>query len=283
MADTIFITGATSGIGKATAEYFAAQGWNVVATGRKQEALTELAQLENVLATRCDVTDKESIEQAMQVGVTEFGGIDVVLNNAGYGAVGAFEAATREAVDRQFNVNVFGLMEVMWAAIPRMREQGGGTIINISSIGGRMTFPLYSVYHSTKWAVEGLSESMQYELDQFNIRMKIVEPGAIKTDFYGRSMDIMTTEGLSAYNTFIKRAMPNMQHAGATGAPPEDVAKVIFKAATDGSRKMRYPAAGGARGILWLRRLLPERLFYWAVRSVILRKRQDAGDAKQGE
>lgn len=271
--NTIFITGATSGIGKATAEYFAAQGWNVVATGRKQEALTELSQLDNVLATRCDVTDRESIEQAMAAGIAEFGEIDVVLNNAGYGAVGPFEAASREAVDRQFNVNVFGLMEVMWAALPFMREQGGGTIINISSIGGRMTFPLYSVYHSTKWAVEGLTESMQYELDQYNIRMKLVEPGAIKTNFYGRSMDIQSKEGLTAYDPFIQRAMPNMQHAGATGAPPVEVAKVIYKAATDGSRKLRYPAAGGARSILWLRRVLPERFFYWVVRSVILRKR----------
>lgn len=271
---TVFITGATSGIGKAAALHFLDNGWNVVATGRRQDALDEFKDYDNALPIQCDVTNSDSIQRALKAGIAEFSSIDVVVNNAGYGAVGAFEAATRRDVEDQFNVNVFGLMEVMWAVLPIMREQGGGTIINIASMGGRITFPLYSVYHATKWAVEGLTESMQFELDQHNVRMKIVEPGAIKTDFYGRSMNVMSKEGLDAYDKFIERAMPNMQEAGATGSSPEVVAKVIFKAATDGSRRMRYAAGGNAGPILFLRRIVPERLFFWIVRSIVLRRQK---------
>lgn len=271
---TVFITGATSGIGKSTALHFLNEGWNVIVTGRRKEALEEFKQYDNALPMQCDVTDRDSIERALSAGVAEFGSIDVVVNNAGYGAVGAFEAATRKDVQEQFDVNVFGLMEVMWAVLPVLRKQGSGTIINIASMGGRITFPLYSIYHATKWAVEGLTESMHFELDQHNIRMKIVEPGAIKTDFYGRSMSIMKKEGLDVYDAFIERAMPNMQASGAAGSSPDIVARVIYKAATDNSRRMRYAAGGNAASILWLRRLLPERAFFWLVRSVVLRRRK---------
>lgn len=273
MNKTVFITGASSGIGKATAQYFLDKGWNVAATARRVETLEDLDTSEQSLCTRCDVTDVESIRSALEATQSQFGSIDVVVNNAGYGAVGPFEASTQTDVEKQFNVNVYGLMSVMRETLPYMRSQKNGVIINISSVGGRMTFPLYSVYHSTKWAVEGLTESMMYELEGTGVRMKLIEPGAIKTDFYGRSMAFMKKDGLTAYDTFIEKAMGNMNHAGQNGSSPEDVAAIIYRAATDGKKKLRYPAAGNARGILWLRRLLPEHVFYTIVRKVVTRKR----------
>lgn len=273
MGKTVFITGASSGIGKVTAEYFLKKGWNVIATARRVESLEELDTHENALCTRCDVTDTETIAAAMQAGIKEFGGIDVVVNNAGYGAVGPFEASTENDVEKQFNVNVFGLMSVMREVLPHMRNKKNGVIINISSMGGRVTFPLYSVYHATKWAVEGLTESMQFELEGTGVRLKLIEPGAIRTNFYGRSMSIMSKDGVTAYDDFVERAMKNMNHAGHTGAEPEEVAKVIYKAATDRKKKLRYPAAGNAIVILALRRILPELLFYKIVRIRVLRKR----------
>jgi short-subunit dehydrogenase len=136
-------------------------------------------------------------------------------------------------------------------------------------MGGRITFPLYSLYHATKWAVEGFSESLQFELRQFNIKVKIIEPGPIKTDFYDRSLDIMSRPDLTAYDQFVNKAMPNMQKAGETAPGPEVVAKAIYKAATDGLWKMRYSA--NSAPILTLRRLLPEKAFYGVVRSVVLK------------
>lgn len=270
-AKTIIITGASTGIGLATAKYFHEQGWNVVATMRKPEEAGELADLDHVLVARLDVTDRGTIEQTIEESIQKFGRIDVVLNNAGYGAVGPLEAATREEVRRQFDVNVFGVIEVMQAILPHFREVGGGMIINIASMGGRITFPYYSLYHGTKWAVEGLTESMQFELRSHNIKLKIVEPGAIQTDFYTRSMNVFSQEGLTAYDDEFNKAMPRMNRAGETGASPLVVAKVIYKAATDGSWKLRYPAAADARMVLLLRRLLPDSLFNWLIRFNVMR------------
>lgn len=269
MDKTVLITGSSSGIGRAAALFFHRKGWNVAATMRSPEKATDLAKLDRVHCARLDVTDQASIEQALNETRERFGSIDAVLNNAGYGLVGPFEASSPEQVDRQFATNVFGLMNVARAIIPSFREQGNGLILNVSSMGGRITFPLYSVYHATKWAVEGFSEALQHELLPFNIRVKIIEPGPIKTDFYDRSMDIMRCDGLKAYDSYIAKAMPNMQKAGEEGAPPEKVAEVIYRAATDGSWKLRYPV--NARGILWLRRGLPDAAFNKVVRAAVLR------------
>ena len=151
----------------------------------------------------------------------------------------------------------------------RIRERRDGVIVNVSSMGGRITFPLYSVYHATKLAVEGFSEALVYELEPFNVRVKIVEPGPIKTDFYDRSMELMSRPGLSAYDAFVGKAMPNMQAAGESAPGPEVVARAIFKAATDGSRRLRYPANSAT--ILTLRRLLPTRLFMGIVKGQVLK------------
>lgn len=188
---TILITGSSSGIGRATALYFATKGWNVAATMRSPQREFELAKLPNVKVYPLDVTRPETIKEAVAAAISDFGGIDVVVNNAGYGGVGIFEAASQEQIERQFGTNVFGVMNVIREILPHFRERKGGTIINVTSVGGIITFPIYSVYHATKWAVEGFAESLQYELKPFNIKVKNIEPGAIKTDFYDRSQDLL--------------------------------------------------------------------------------------------
>jgi NAD(P)-dependent dehydrogenase (short-subunit alcohol dehydrogenase family) len=269
MTKTVLITGSSTGIGEATARHFQAQGWNVAATMRTPEKAGEWARRERTLALRLDVTKPTTIRDAVGQALGRFGAIDVLVNNAGYGLVGPFEASTPEQVDRQLATNVTGLMNVTREVLPHFRERRDGVLINVSSMGGRLTFPLYSIYHATKWAVDGFSEALVYELEPFNIRVKIVEPGPIKTDFYDRSMDLMKKPELTAYDAFVAKAMPNMQKAGETAPGPEMVAKVIYRAATDGSRRLRYPANSAM--ILWLRRLLPVRTFMGIVKSQVLK------------
>lgn len=271
MTSTVLVTGASSGIGKAAVQYFQQQGWNVAATMRHPDAEQELSALANVKCFRLDVLDEASILQAIDHAKAAFGGIDVVINNAGYGAIGAFEAATREQIQHQFDVNVFGLMNVTRAILPYFREKNQGIILNVSSIGGRTTFPIYSVYHATKWAVEGFSESLQYELNPFNIKVKIIEPGIIKTDFYDRSQVIFQNAGLTAYKRYQELALSTIKTLNAKAPGPEVVARVMFKAATDRSDRMRYSVGGQAPLLLFLRRILPNRWFFAIVRKVVER------------
>jgi NAD(P)-dependent dehydrogenase (short-subunit alcohol dehydrogenase family) len=261
MTKTVFITGASTGIGLATAKLFQQQGWNVVATMRSPEKDTELANLPNVLCLAVDVTEVETIHAAIDRAIAQFGTIDVVVNNAGYALIGAFEACEMAEIRRQFETNVFGLMEVSRAILPHFRLRKQGVLVNVASIGGRSAFPIYSPYHATKWAVEGFSESLQYELRQFNIKVKIIEPGPIKTDFYSRSITVAKQAGLTAYDEYVKRTLPQLDRAGATGSPPEVTAQVIYQAATDRSWKLRYPAGGNAGFILGWRKLLPDAWF----------------------
>lgn len=261
-ASTVLITGASSGIGKAAARYFAAKGWNVAATMRTPAKETELTQLPNVRLYALDVTDSASIEAAFQGAVRDFGQLDVLVNNAGYGVDGVFEAMTDETIRKQFDTNVLGLMRCTRAVIPHFRERGRGVIVQIASVGGRVTFPLYSIYHATKWAVEGFSESLQYELEPLGIRVKIIEPGAIKTDFYDRSREFVMRDDLRpAYGEFVRQVEKVSQDAGDKGASAESVAAVIFGAATDGSAKLRYPIAYPANVLLPARRVLSDGLF----------------------
>ena len=266
---TILITGASSGIGEATVRLFSRRKWNVLATMRNPDQAGELATLPGVTVLRLDVTDLASIRQALSDGLAKHEAIDVVVNNAGYGMVGAFEASSAEGVERQFATNVFGLMNVTREALPAMRERKSGTIINISSVGGRVTFPLYSVYHASKFAVEGFSESLQYELRQFNIRVKLIEPGPIKTPFYDRSQDLVVKEGLTAYDTFVAKALPLMHKEGMSAPGPAGVAHTVYEAATDSSWRLRYPV--NAEAMLALRKMLPDRAIFKLVRTILLK------------
>ncbi|HAI76136.1 MAG TPA: short-chain dehydrogenase/reductase [Microscillaceae bacterium] len=266
---TILITGTSSGIGAAAVQYFSQQGWNVAATMRTPDKDTQLRALPNVKLYALDVHDETSIQQAVADTLRDFGSLEVIVNNAGYGAIGIFEKATADQIRKQFDTNVFGAMNVIRAVLPHFREQKQGTIINVTSMGGLVTFPIYSVYHGTKWALEGFSESLHYELRQFNIKVKCIEPGAIKTDFYTRSQDFFENPSLTAYDNYQAITHENTQKAGATAPGPEVVAKAIFKAANDKSFRLRYPAGNQATWILPLRKLLPLSWFINIVRGQV--------------
>lgn len=269
MEKVILITGSSSGIGKETVKLFQSKNWKVAATMRVPEKVEDLRKIVDVECIRLDVTDTDSIKAAINSTLDKFGRIDAVVNNAGYGLVGAFEAATREQIEKQFQTNVFGVMNVCREILPYFREQKRGIIVNVASVGGRITFPFYSIYHATKWAVEGFSESLQYELEQFNIRVKIIEPGPIKTDFYDRSQDVTRKEGLAAYDYMLDKAIPNMQKAGADAPDGSIVAQTIYEAVTDNSKKLRYPV--NTKGMLAARRFLPDGLFSKVIKSVLLK------------
>lgn len=266
MNKTVLITGASSGIGRETAEYFGRRGWNVAATMRNPGNLQSGFNLENIRTYPLDVTNPDSINQAISSVINDFGRIDVVVNNAGYGAVGIFEKASPAEIQQQFNTNVFGVMNVIREILPYFRKQAGGTIINISSMGGRLTFPLYSLYHATKWAVEGYSESLQFELRQFNIRVKVIEPGAIKTDFYSRSMHKFENDGVKDYDNYESRVYKNTQLAEKNAPGPVVVAKKIYKAANSRSFKLRYPVGGLGPWLLIIRKLIPLSWYFKMVR-----------------
>ena len=269
MEKVILITGASSGIGKETVKLFQAKNWKVAATMRRPEESTDLQKIADVECIRLDVTEIGSIRSAIAETLEKFGRIDVVVNNAGYGVVGPFEASTIEQVDRQFQTNVIGLMNVCREIIPYFREQKRGYIVNIASVGGRVTFPLYSVYHATKWAVEGFSESLQHELNQFNIRVKIIEPGPIKSDFYDRSAVFAEKEGLHVYDHFVDSVVPNMQKYGEEAPDGSVVAQTIYDSVTDESKRLRYSV--NAKGLLFFRRALPDSMFNRLIRGIMVK------------
>ncbi|MDJ0657094.1 MAG: SDR family oxidoreductase [Xanthomonadales bacterium] len=264
---TILITGASSGIGKETAAYFHENGWNVIATMRNPDAAGELDRMEDVLVTRLDVTDSESIDSAVTDGLARFGRIDALLNNAGYGAYGPLEAFPMENIRRQFDTNVVGLLEVTKAVLPHFREQKSGVIVNVSSIGGKMTFPLGTLYHGTKFAVEGLSEALHFELEPLGIKVKIVEPGAIATDFGGRSFDFTNDESMVEYQGTVQKLMGSFQEFGANASSPTVVAEVIWDAIIDDTGTLRYTAGDDARELMASRKALDDETFIGGIKA----------------
>lgn len=251
MSRTAFITGASTGIGRATAQQFQAEGWNVVATMRSPRDGADLAALPRVLVARLDVTDSTSISAAVGDARAAFGGIDVLVNNAGFGAYGPLEVTDMEVVRRQFDTNVVGLLEVTKAVLQTMREQGSGVIVNISSVGGRMTFPLGSLYHGSKFAVEGLSEALTYELAPLGISVKVIEPGMVETDFAGRSFVLSIDPDGGPYQETVDAVLTSfatMQGQGSAAA--DTVAKAIYGAATDGTQQLRYIVGDDAVAML---------------------------------
>jgi NAD(P)-dependent dehydrogenase (short-subunit alcohol dehydrogenase family) len=267
MKKNVFITGTSSGIGKAAVFEFAKQGWNVIATQRNPEKEQDFKDFDNVHLYRLDVTDLGSCMESLSQAVKKFGKLDVIINNAGYGVDGVFEGMSDEVIANQFNTNVFGLMRVTREAIKLMRPAGGGTIIQISSMGGKITFPLYSIYHATKFAVEGFSESLHYEVAQFGIKIKLIEPGPIVTEFYGRSRQYIKPVDTNQYDGFIQKFNTAAEKVMKEAEGPEVVAKVIFKAATDSSNQMRYAVGKPGPMLLILRKLLPDSLYFLMVRK----------------
>ena len=262
----VLITGASSGIGRATVVECAARGWRVVATMRTPADGADLAALPGVIVLPLDVACQESVEAALAATLAHFGRLDGLVNNAGYAVDGVFEGTDDATIRRQFETNVFGLMRVTRAAIPVMRRQDGGTLVQVSSMGGRVTFPLYSIYHATKWAVEGFSESLAFELRSFGIRVRLIEPGAIRTDFYGRSREPIAGPPGAGYDELVARCEAISLAGGRGGSPPEVVAATIVRAITDRGWRLRYPVAAPAPLLMRLRKLLPEEWFFRLIR-----------------
>lgn len=267
---TVFITGASSGIGKETAMLFLANGWNVIAAMRGLLDESEINKHHNMLQIKCDVTAQQSIENAVTQGINHFGSIDVLVNNAGYYTLGPFEAATQEQINKQIATNLLGVISVTREMIPHFRKQRSGTIINISSIAGVTTIPLQSLYHATKWGVEGFSESLQYELRPFQIRIKIIEPGVIKTDFYGRSMSLLQNDKLTDYSEYSRKVIQNILNNAKHGSDPRGVAQTIYTAASDNKTKLRYPT-GNSKNMAAISSIMPRNLFRFIIRNVMER------------
>lgn len=234
---------------------------------RRPDDAGALAAVPGVMVLPLDVTDPASVTAAVAWVVADGGRLDVVVNNAGFAVDGVFEAMDDAVVRRQFETNVLGLMRVTREVIPVMRRQGGGTIVQLSSIGGRACFPLYSIYHATKWAVEGFSESLALELRPFGIRMRIVEPGAIRSDFYGRSRQAVVPPDDGSYDAFVARCEAISLAAGSQGAEPAVVADTILRAVADRGWRLRYPVAAPAPLLVRLRKIMPESWFLRLIRG----------------
>lgn len=233
---TIFITGASSGLGKASVELFAQKGWSVIATMRTPR------EIDNVTVLPLDVTDPKQIEAA----VKKAGKVDVVFNNAGYGLMGPLEGTTDGQIERQIDTNLLGVIRVMKAFIPHFRENKGGLFLTTTSIGGLATFPYASLYHATKWALEGFSESVAFELAPFGIGVKTISPGGIATDFGGRSMDLARHDAYAAsFDGMINRVFSSS--SAFEFSTPEEIAQVVYEAATDGKDQLRYVAGPDAQ------------------------------------
>ena len=187
----------------------------------------------------------------------------MVLNNAGYGLMGTFESANRESIIRQFNVNVQGLFDVTQKTLPHFRKNKAGMFINISSIGGRTTIPLMPVYHSTKWAVEGFTESLKWEMAQIGVQVKLVEPGAVATNFEGSSLDMQHNPELTEYNEIVGKFTEAMNKMDTSMmSTPEVIAEVIYTAATDGKDTLRYRAGADALQLLDARSTMSDEGFF---------------------
>lgn len=241
MTKTVLITGSSSGFGKATVEHFLQNGWNVVATMRSPKEI--FGSNEQLLVAQMDVTNPQSITQAIEVGIEKFGRIDAIVNNAGIGLLGAMEATPNSTIRDIFETNVFGVMEVTKQIIPYFREQRSGTIINVTSNTALTPMPLVSVYAASKTAIEGFTESLAYEMSIFNVRVKIVEPGyAPTTSFTANNTDRM--EGLipEYYAQYAGQLFQSLQNQSAGYTKESDVAEKVFAAATDENIKLRYPA-----------------------------------------
>jgi len=257
------VTGASSGIGEATARQLIAAGWRVYAGARRVDRMQPLAAAGARLLA-LDVTDDASMQQAIDTIRRDEGRLDAMVDNAGYGSYGALEAVPLDEGRRQFEVNVFGLARLTQLSLPMMRAQRSGRIVNITSIGGKIGEPFGSWYHATKFAVEGLSDSLRMELHPFGIDIVIIEPGAIKTEWNGIARDgLMKYSGDGPYREGAREHVKMLASAdqGPMPSPPEVVARTIVRALQAARPKTRYATGGGAQMVLFLRRVLSDRAF----------------------
>ncbi len=265
---TIFITGASTGLGRAAALLFASKGWKVIATMRKPDKETELGKHEHITLLPLDVTNPDQIKDTASKALA-MGDVDVVFNNAGYGLVGPLEGTTDEQLTREIDTNLLGVIRVTQAFIPHFRAKKSGLFITTTSIGGLVTFPLNSVYHATKWALEGWSESVAFELAPFGIGVKTVSPGGIKTDFISRSLDMATHPDYDATVQKVFAAFNNPERA-ANYSTAEQIADVVYEAATDGKSQLRYVAGVDAKATYAQRLAVGDEAFRKGIAEIFL-------------
>jgi NAD(P)-dependent dehydrogenase (short-subunit alcohol dehydrogenase family) len=262
------VTGSSSGMGFATAIMLARAGIHTYASMRnlkKSKTITELASTENLplQVVQLDVIDKKSVKEAITKIVTEKERIDVLVNNAGYGLFGSLEDVSIEELKAQFETNFFGVIRVTQLVLPIMRKQKSGTIVNVSSVGGRIGLPVLSAYHSTKFALEGLSESMSYELEPFGIRVVIIEPGVIRTNIMNSSIIAKKAQDpKSPYFSLIQKVENNFKlMIENESSPPEEVAKVILGVVTSENPQLRYTVGNDAVTVIQARVNMSENQF----------------------
>ncbi|MES2486187.1 MAG: SDR family oxidoreductase [Bacteroidota bacterium] len=243
MQKTIFITGASSGLGKATALLFQSKGWRIIATMRNPEKENELTKLDSVILLPLDVTNLDQINRTIK-NVTETYTVDAVMNNAGYGLIGALEALSDEQIERQVQTNLLGVIRVSKAFAAHFRQNKSGVFLNVTSTFGLLGFPTCAAYSATKFAVDGFSESLAYELAQFGIQVKILAPGGMQTDFAIRSMEVGQHKAYNALTAEVSKGYSAEKLANYTKV--EDVAQIAYQAVTDGKSRLRYIAGNDA-------------------------------------
>lgn len=266
-SDAVLITGCSSGIGAATARRLAAGGWPVYATARRPDELADLARL-GCHTLALDVTDEASMKAAVDEVGREHGAVGALVNNAGYGESGALETLEMGRVRRQFETNVFGLLRLCQLVLPGMRRRGRGRIVNMSSMGGRLTFPGGGAYHASKYALEALSDALRFEVKGFGVDVVLIEPGLIRTRFGRTAADtIEGDEGDGPYAAFeaaVRRATVEAYESGplsALGGGPDAVARVVERVLRVRRPRARYAVTPSARLLIALRRVLPDRLW----------------------
>lgn len=254
---TVLITGASSGIGKETAILFANNGWNVAATMRNAGNINMFAQNKNIKTYILNVKDKASIAACIAEVINDFSRIDVLVNNAGIYTTNPLEVTTDEELEDIIDTNIKGVVYTSKFILKHFRQNKGGTIVNVSSIAGRVTFPYQSIYHTSKWAIEGFSESLYYELKFFNVKVKIVEPGMVKTNIYNAVMTLPDKEYPREYNTKFPKWHSYLVKSYRNGYSPKLDAETIYKAANSHSTRLRYTSDFSTKLVFFIRSFLP--------------------------
>ena len=266
----VLITGCSSGIGHATAQLLARDGWTVYATARKPETLADL-EADGCKTLALDVTDETSMSAAVNAVIAAEGAVGVLINNAGYSQSGAVESVPLDQVRRQFETNVFGLIRMCQLVLPGMRDQHWGRIVNLSSMGGRLTFPGGGLYHGSKYAVEAISDALRFEVQGFGVEVIVIEPGLIVTNFGDTAAgSVGATAGPYAdFNREVARATEDVYRGplAKLGAGPDAVAKAIAAALKSEHPKTRYPVTVSAHLMINQRRLMPDRLWDRVMRT----------------
>jgi NAD(P)-dependent dehydrogenase (short-subunit alcohol dehydrogenase family) len=271
----VLITGCSSGIGRAVALAAVRRGFTTVATSRNVEALLAL-EAEGCIVRRLDVTDDSERRKVVEELIETYGGVDVLVNNAGYGELGPFEEVPIERWDAQFQTNVFGPVALAQLVLPGMRSRGHGRIVNVSSMAGELVLPVGAAYHASKYALEAASEALQLEVRRFGISVSLVQPGAVNSQ-WGEHVPLLEQYAAGPYADLMTRMEDQMGQRLPRGARPEQAAAAVLRAATARRPRMRYRVGADAHVLLLLRRLMPSAVWEKCVHTQFPTLRRSPG------